>query len=179
MKGNDIMSTIKLDNVKRVEGGDMYTITISDKYIERLANYLGISEITDDVFIGFIEKRLDLKDRVDYGCLDFDILPPRVKFSICTTLHRPNAPIGEIKITDFIFFMELLKANRIGHIRNIGPINKSNLISSYDIYFSTYYYNSIICKVREYIDSNNLPAKICCWDILDFATNFKEVYNIL
>lgn len=179
MKGNDNMSSIKLNNVKRNENGNMYTITVSDKYMERLAKYLEIPEITDDVFTDFVENRLDLKDRVDYGHLDFGILPSRVKLPICTTLHRPKAPVGEVKTTDFIFFMELLKADRLGYVRNLGVILKSYLLSAYDINFSTYFYNELIQNAKNYIESNNLPAKVCCRDVLYYATEFKEAYNVI
>lgn len=179
MKGNDTMKNIKLDNIRRVENGKVVTFTISDKYIQQLAKCLEVPEVTSEIFMDFVEKRLDLKDRVDYGSIDFGVLPPRAKLPIAITLHRAKAPTGEVKTTDFIFFMELLKADRLGHVRNLGPVLKSHLLSNYAIVFSTCFYEELIQNAKDYIESNDLPAKVCCWDVLNYASKFKEAYNVL
>ena len=168
---------LSVEKVDMDEG--LIELKISEKYIERLMHKLKAKSIGPTTLSNFILEQLELKDRIDYGYLDQSILPP----GSANPLHiiSRNRPYERgIRNADFVLFMELMMADRLGHIRNLGVIRKGRLIDAYTIsFYANAGFRELIDMANEHIKTEKLPNLILPHQLIGILDDFKDKYNLI
>lgn len=166
--------------VKKVNmGNGLIELKVSKKYIERLRQMLNVQFVGESALSNFISSQLELKDRVDYGYLDYSILPPRSIYPL-NVISRNKRDQRGIRNADFVLFMELMISNRIGHIRNLGPITRGRLIDAYIIaFYPNVIYKDLIDMATDHLKTEKLPNMIQSHQIIGVLDDFKNKYKII
>lgn len=156
-------------------------VQFSREYMNDLCRLLNVTEIEPNVLEDFLQNKLEVSDRIDYGYVDLTVLPTRVPYILTTTIGRNEPRTRGIRNSDFVLFMELLIAGRLGHVRNLGIITKNLLISFYNIsYRQNVTYRELIDAAVEYIFETYTSPNLVTVDIIKgVIDDFKDAYNLL
>lgn len=152
--------------------GISINLWLGNDVVEQIKKYLDKNTVVTSDIYEFIASRIALHETKNFGVIDLKTLP---KSALCPLRRTLSIETDEIRVADFIFFMEALNSRRVRYIRGIGPVIRDQLNEYYTNMISDNNFQELIAEIHDFF--KNLFGMMDQRELYTNIVNFKKRYG--